>query len=242
MEFKYICGEVTSKGALALKRRRLMLMAAGGVVGLFFIIAIGAKTCGNQGTQEEVAVVDTEDEIPLEVRVDQHLKSARAIIEQDDVDWKQAEREVQAALDLHPISAEARRMKKKIKDEKANKTIYDDARVNYDLSKWSEALALMRKIPQDSVYFKKVKYKISDIEKKLSDYHMTEGKSYFTAQQYKKAYKHFLAYMALKPCDKRAYDKYVQPTESKMRRFKHYGYKFKPYVFDCPEEKKATTP
>jgi pSer/pThr/pTyr-binding forkhead associated (FHA) protein/tetratricopeptide (TPR) repeat protein len=239
MEFKYICGAVTSKGAAALKRRRLILMAAGGVVGLFFIIAIGAKSCGDKGTQESAAVVDTEDEIPLEVRVDQHLKSARAIIEKDDVDWKQAEREVQAALDLHPISADARRMKRKIKEEKANKTIYDDARVNYDLSKWSEALALMRKIPQDSVYFKKVKYKISDIEKKLGDYHMTEGKSYYTAQQYRKAYKHFLAYMALKPCDKRAYDKYLQPTEAKMRRFKHYGYKFKPYVFDCPEEKKA---
>jgi tetratricopeptide (TPR) repeat protein len=68
---------------------------------------------------------------------------------------------------------------------------------------------------------------------------MTEGKSYYTAQQYRKAYKHFLAYMHLKPCDKRAYDKYVQPTEAKMRRFKHYGYKFSPYVFDCPEDKKA---
>jgi pSer/pThr/pTyr-binding forkhead associated (FHA) protein len=239
IEFKYICGKVVSKGAAALKRRRLMLVAAGSVVGIFFIIAIGAKTCGDKGTQEPVAVVDAEDEIPLEVRVDQHLRAARAIMEMDEVDWKQAEREVQAALDLHPISKEARQMKKKIGEEKANKEIYDDARVNYDLSKWSEALALMRKIPQDSVYYKKVKYKISDIEKKLSDYHMTEGKSYFTAQQYQKAYKHFLAYMQLKPCDKRVYEKYVQATEAKMRRYKHYGYKFTPYVYNCPEEKKA---
>jgi len=239
MEFKYVCGAVVSKGAAALKRRRLVLVAAGSVVAIFFIIAIGAKTCGGQGTQEPVAVVDAEDEIPLEVRVDQHLKAARAIMEMDDVEWKQAEKEVQAALDLHPISKEARQMKKKIGEEKANKEIYDDARVNYDLSKWSEALDLMRKIPQDSVYYKKVKYKISDIEKKLSDYHMTEGKSYFTAQQYKKAYKHFLAYMQLKPCDKRIYEKYVQATEAKMRRYKHYGYKFTPYVFNCPEEKKA---
>jgi pSer/pThr/pTyr-binding forkhead associated (FHA) protein/tetratricopeptide (TPR) repeat protein len=239
MEFKYVYGAVVSEGARALKRRRLMLVAAGSLVGIFFIIAIGAKTCGGGGGQESVAAVDLEEEIPLEVRVDQHLKAARGIMEMDDVDWKQAEKEVQAALDLHPISAEARKLKKKIGEERANKSIYDDARVNYDLSKWAEALELMRKIPQDSVYYKKVKYKISEIEKKLSDYHLTEGKSYYTAQQYRKAYKHFLQYMQLNPCDKKAYEKWVQNTESKMRRYKHYGYKFNPYVFDCPDEKKA---
>lgn len=239
MEFKYVYGAVVSKGALALKRRRLMLVAAGSLVGIFFIIAIGAKMCADGEGQGPVATADMDDEIPLEVRVDQHLKAAQAIMETDDVDWKQADREVQAALDLHPISAEARNMKKRIQEEKANKSIYDDARVNYDLSKWSEALELMRKIPQDSVYYKKVKYKISDIEKKLSDYHLTEGKSYYTAQQYQKAHKHFVDYMELNPCDKKACEKWVQNTESKMRRFKHYGYKFTPYVFDCPDEKKA---
>jgi pSer/pThr/pTyr-binding forkhead associated (FHA) protein/tetratricopeptide (TPR) repeat protein len=239
MEFKYVHGEAVSKGAQALGRKRMMLVAAGSVVGIFLLIVIGAKMYGGGGEPGPVVAVDSEDKIPLEVQVGQHLRAAQTIMELDDVDWKQAEAKVQAALDLHPISADARRMKKKIGDEQANQSIYDDARVNYDLSRWSEALELMRKIPKDSVYHKRVKYKIAEIEKRLRNYHLTEGKSYYTAQQFRKSYKHFLAYMGLNPCDQKVYEKWVQAAESKMRRFKHYGYKFAPYVFDCPEDKPA---
>jgi pSer/pThr/pTyr-binding forkhead associated (FHA) protein/tetratricopeptide (TPR) repeat protein len=177
MEFKYVHGEAVSKGAQALGRKRMMLVAAGSVVGIFLLIVIGAKMYGGGGEPGPVVAVDSEDKIPLEVQVGQHLRS--------------------------------------------------------------EALELMRKIPKDSVYHKRVKYKIAEIEKKLRNYHLTEGKSYYTAQQFRKSYKHFLAYMGLNPCDQKVYEKWVQAAESKMRRFKHYGYKFAPYVFDCPEDKQA---
>lgn len=228
LEFRFVHGDEVSRGAVALKRKRLLLVGAGTLVGIVLIIGIAAKSCGEPPPKEVVAI---EDRVPIEVQVEQRLKAARRAMEE--YDWKMAGKEVDKALDLHPISTEARALRKKIEKELVNKEIYDEGKNLYDLSKWSDALGYFTKIPEESAYHKKVKYKISEIENKLTEYHFSEGKSYYKAQQYRNAHKHFKQYMELKPCDRRVYQKWIKKTEARMRRFR---IKHKPFVYTCTRE------
>ena len=232
LEFRLVHGEGVSKGATALKRKRLLLVGAGTLVGIFLIIVIAARSCQEPPPKRAVAI---EDRVPIEVQVEQHLKAARRAME--DYDWKMAGQEVDKALDLHPISTEARKLRKKIEKELVNKDIYDEGKNLYDLSKWADALGYFMKIPEESAYHKKVKYKISEIENKLTDYHFSEGKSYYKAQQYRKAHKHFVEYMELKPCDRKVYQKWIKKTEAKMRRFR---IKHEPFTYNCTEKEQPS--
>ncbi|MBW1810376.1 MAG: FHA domain-containing protein [Deltaproteobacteria bacterium] len=233
IEFRFEHGKPSSKAAAAAKKKKMILIGVGGLVGLLLIIGIIAKIGGSGGDDSNKGHRKISKEIPLELRVDQHLKAARGAMEQ--YNWKQAKKEVDAALDLHPISTQARQLKTTVLSEMAYKSVYDEGVSLYDLSKWLEALALFQQIPADSFYFKKVKYKISEIEKKRSEYHFVEGKSYFTAQQYRKAQKHFISYMGINPCDRRVYEQWIKKSEAKMRRFEM---RHKPFVYNCTEKSK----
>jgi pSer/pThr/pTyr-binding forkhead associated (FHA) protein/tetratricopeptide (TPR) repeat protein len=233
IEFRFVYGKGSSKGAAAAKKKKMILIGVGGLIGLLLIIGIIAKVGGSGGNTSKRTHKKISKEIPLELRVEQHLKAARGSMEE--YKWKQARKEVDAALDLHPISTEARQLKSKVLSEMGFKSIYDEGVSLYDLSKWLEALALFKQIPEDSFYYKKVKYKISEIEKKRSEYHFVEGKSYFTAQQYRKAQKHFISYMGINPCDRQVYDQWIKKAEAKMRRFEM---RHKPFVYNCTEKSK----
>jgi pSer/pThr/pTyr-binding forkhead associated (FHA) protein/tetratricopeptide (TPR) repeat protein len=211
-----------------LDRKKLILLSAGGVVFLLLVLGVSARMC-----HRPTAVDDAPrppPELPLEVRVEQHLRAARLAIE--GLNWKEAEREAEAAFQLHPISTEARKLKEQIAREVENQSIYNEGNTLYDLNKWRDAYQEFKKIPEDSVYFKKVKYKLSDCQKKLSNYHLTEGRSFFSAQQFDKAQEHFIEYMKLNPCDQQVYKQWLKKSEDRM---KYFRMRFTPYAYQCQQ-------
>lgn len=232
VEFKFLHGKETSAAAAAQKKKKMLLIGIGGLIGLFVIMGVCAKLRGGRGGQTG-PTGPVEEEVPLEIRVDQHLKAAKGAMER--LDWKTAKKEVEAAKDLLPISREARKLEKEVQKEMTNKGLYEEGVSLYDLSKWKEALDVFEKIPEKSAYYAKVKYKMSEIVEKQTKYHMGEGKGYYRAQQYRKAHRHFIAYMELKPCDKRVYEKWLKRTEQRMR---HFEIKYKPYPYKCTDEVK----
>ncbi len=237
VEFKFLYGKETSAAAAALKKRKLLLIGVGGLVGLFVIIGVCAKLRGGHGEQAG-PTGPVEEGVPLEIRVDQHLGAARGAMER--FDWKTAKKEVEIAKDLLPISSEVRKLEKLIDKEMTSKGLYKEGVDRYDLSKWNEALDLFKKIPHESAYYAKVKYKMSEIVEKQSKYHLGEGKGYYRGQQYRKAQRHFIAYMGLKPCDKKVYEKWLKKTEGRMR---HFEIRYKPFIYHCTDaaqEKKSS--
>jgi ABC transport system ATP-binding/permease protein len=231
VEFKFLLGKETSAAAAAMRKKKLLLIGVGGLIGLFVIIGVCAKLKG--GHEQAGPTGPVVEEVPLEIRVEQHLKAAQGAMER--FDWKTAKKEVETAKDLLPISREARKLEKKIQKEMVNKGLYQEGVSLYDLSKWNASLEAFKKIPENSAYYAKVKYKITDIVEKQSKYHLGEGKGYYRAQQYRKAHQNFIAYMQLKPCDKKVYERWLKKTEGRMR---HFEIRYKPFNYHCTDEAK----
>lgn len=232
VQFRFL---VEGAGGMAdLKRKKIIIIASAAALLLVLVLVICAK--GRRGRGGHARQVAVQQELPLELQVEQHLREAKGAMEK--LRWKDALAEVDKALDLHPISAEANKLKKKITSEMANKSIYEEGIALYDLNKWKEALKIFEKIPADSIYYQKIKYKISEVRKKQSEYHFTEGKSYYSAHDYKNAQRHFIEYMKLNPCDRKVYLKWLKKTEARMR---HYEIRYRPYVYNCTDASAETS-
>ncbi len=228
MDFRLILGG--NGKPLAQKRKKLVLIGIGSLVGLLIIMGTCAKIRANRNRNQAVDTEPVERELPLEIRVEQQLRAARLAM--DNLNWKEAERAAEAAYQLHPISTEARKLKEQIQKELANETIYNEATNLYDLNKWQEAYTAFGKIPQESAYYKKIKYKLSELHKKISEYRLSEAKSYFRAQNYSRAQENFIEYMKLNPCAKEVYNHWIKKNEAKMR---YYRMRFTPFALDCRE-------
>lgn len=232
VQFRFLVGGDDSAGVL--KRKKIIIIAAAATVLLLLLLVITVRR--NRGRQGRSRPAATRQELPLELQVEQHLREAKAAIEK--LRWKAAMAEVDKVLDLHPISLEANKLKKKITVELGNKSVYEEGIALYDLNKWKEALITFEKIPHDSIYYQKIKYKISEIRKKQSEYHLTEGKSYYKANDYKKAHLHFIEYMQLNPCDRKVYRKWLKKTEARMR---YYRMRYRPYHYNCTDASAETS-
>jgi pSer/pThr/pTyr-binding forkhead associated (FHA) protein/tetratricopeptide (TPR) repeat protein len=226
MEFSFVCGDLVTGKMNPAKKKKLVLIAALVIVVIFVLVGLRNKQSADSQEEDQQDLV--EETVAIEVQVEQHLKTAR--IAARVFDWDQAGLYVDKALALHPISKEARQIKVTVGKERENKRLFDEAMVNYDLDKWSEALASFEKIPESSAYYTKVKYKISEIKKKLSDHYLIEGKSFYSARDYKKAHENFVAYMGIKPCEQKVFNKWLKKTEKKMRR---YRIKHTEFVYAC---------
>ena len=232
LEFEFRYGKAVSKDAARMKRKK-KLIVIGSVIGGLILIAIlikvltpppPPKPTGPQGPTGP----------SVEVLVEQHLRTARNFMTEGE--WKAAIKELDKALDLHPICRECRKLKTDVEDEIVNKGVYDQCVVDYDLNSWTKALNCFRKLPEGSFYEKKSKYKVSECISRLKTYHMGEGRGYFNARRYKEAHKHFSAYMELDPCDQKVFNKWLKKTEKRLRA--NYIKKgWTPYEWACQTQK-----
>ncbi len=230
LEFLFRYGEEISEAASQRKRKK-MLILLGGAAGLLLLVglAVGLGGGGNQPRPGQHANRDRGPDVA--VLVEQHLRTAKAFMEE--AEWKKATRELDTALDLHPICRECRQLKSRVEEEVANESLYDKCVVDYDLNDWRKALACFRQIPEDSIYAKKSKYKISECISRLKKYHLGEGKGYYNARRYREAHGHFVSYMKLDPCDQKVFNKWLKKAEKRLpRRYRRR----KGYEWRCETE------
>jgi pSer/pThr/pTyr-binding forkhead associated (FHA) protein/tetratricopeptide (TPR) repeat protein len=215
IEFRFLYGEPVKPAGMP--RRKKLMLIGGGAIALLLIIGIAAKSCGSP-PPKPTGGGTIEPQVPDEVLAEQALMRARTFIAE--LNWDEAEKAVDEALNHYPISPEGKKLQKKIKAERANKVLFEDATTNYEVGRLDEALEQFRRVPKDSTYFQKCKYKIGELEKKLSDYHLKEGISYFKANNFKAAHRHFTKYMELSDdnrCDRKTYQNWVKRTENNLR-------------------------
>ncbi|NMB75889.1 MAG: FHA domain-containing protein [Myxococcales bacterium] len=228
LEFRFLYGEPVRPSGMP--RRKKLMLIGGGVLALFLIIGIAAKSCGAPPPKASDGG-PVEPQVPDEVLAEQALMQARSFI--SELNWDEAEKAVETALNHYPISPEGKKLQKKIKAERANKILFEDATTNYEVGRLEEALEQFRRVPKDSIYYQKCKYKIGELEKRLGDYHLKEGISYFKANNFKAAHRHLTKYMELSDetrCDQKTYQNWVKRTEANLRVERQA---FTPYVVRC---------
>ncbi len=232
LEFLFRYGEEVSEAAGKRKRKKKLILL-GAAAGLLLVVGLGVGLGGGDDQPRPGQRSNRERGPDVAVLVEQHLRTAKAFMEE--AEWKKATRELDTALDLHPICRECRQLKSRVEEEVANKALYDKCVVDYELNDWRKALGCFREIPGDSIYAKKSKYKISECISRLKKYHLGEGKGYFNARRYREAHKHFASYMQLAPCDQKVFNKWVKKTEKRLRR-RHSRRGWKPYAWQCETE------
>ncbi|HOX45231.1 MAG TPA: FHA domain-containing protein [Myxococcota bacterium] len=231
LEFKFVCGKETSKGAKA-RKKKLMLLGVGGGLILLLFLGVAAKKCSAPPPEDMGGEdVDTGG-VDIENEKERLMRAAKAALDEEPMDLKAAMKYAQEGLALDPIDKEFRRLKVEIEDESAAKSIFDQCVIEFDLNRWQVAYDCFRKLPDKSRFAKKAKYKVAECAKQLSNYHRTEGKSYETAGQLSKAHDHYVDFMRLNPCDKEVY-KRLQGVERKAKGV--YGLKIAPFTWTCED-------
>ena len=240
LEFKFLYGKAVSVDAAKLRRKKILIIL-GGVIGLVIIIAVGVKLFSSK-PPPRTGPANGPSGPPIEVQVEQLVRSAKAFMQEGN--WKASIKELDKALDIHPICAECHKLKQVVEEEIANKGFFDQCVVDYELNSWQKAMDCFKRLPAGSYYEKKSKYKVSDCVKRLKAYHMGEGKGYISANRYCEARKHFAAYMELAPCDKNTYNKHMKKAEKGLtkRRFpirKCFGEVWKKVEWTCKTERSS---
>ncbi len=220
IEFKFHTGISEPRRG---RKLRLVVIAAASALLLILILALAIGKSPPKSPS-----LSAPNKLSLDVQLEQYLQAARAAME--GMDWSKASQELEAALDIHPASEEARKMQKKLLGELANKKRYEDGNVMADMGKLNEGLNLLRSISKESVYNLRAKDRLAELVEKLSEEHLKKGKAQLRAERFRQAHEHFLAYMQLKPCDRGVVKEYLAPTEGKMRR---RGIAFPPYANRC---------
>ena len=220
IEFKFHTGIAEGRAG---RRRRWMVIAVACtlILLLVFLVGIGRRTGPSQAPASQ-------SRLSMDVQLDQFLQAARAAME--NMDWAKAEQELDAALDFHPASEEARKMRKLLSKERANKKNYEDGNVMADMGKLNEGLNRLRAIPQESVYFVRSKDRLAELVEKLAEEHLKKGKVQLRAERFRQAHDHVAAYLQLKPCDRSVMKEVLGPLEGKLRR---RGISFAPYAGKC---------
>jgi len=230
LEFKFVCGKETSKGAKARKKKLLLLGVGGGLVLLLFI-GVAAKKC-SPPPPSDVPGEDVDTGPPTEVLLDQLEKQALAALNDDPIGLQAAMDAVSQGLELDPINKRFRALRTEIEEEKAAKGIYDNCVLEFELNRWQLAYDCFTRIDEKSRFTKKAKYKVAECVKQLSNYHRTEGRSYETAGQLAKAHAHYVSFLKLNPCDKDVL-KRIQGVERKAKGA--WGVKITPYTPTCED-------
>ena len=227
IEFKFHTGISEARGGT---RRRWILIAAACALLLLLalLVVIGRRPRPSQAPSPL-------NRLSMDVQLGQFLLAARAAMEV--MDWSKAEQELDAALDFHPASEEARKMRKQLSRELDNKKNYEDGNVMADMGKLNEGLKLLRAIPQESVYSVRSKDRLEELVEKLADEQLKKGKAQLRAERFRQAHDHITAYLQLKPCDRSVMKEYLGPLEGKLRR---RGISFAPYAGKCEASNAAT--
>jgi pSer/pThr/pTyr-binding forkhead associated (FHA) protein/tetratricopeptide (TPR) repeat protein len=215
LEFRFLYGKAVSQDAARLKRKKLLMIGGGGLLGLLLIVGVSMKMCSPKPVPKAKPGTTGPTGPSIETQVEQLLRTADGLMEEGE--WKAAIKELDQALDLHPICRECREKKTKVEEEIANKARFDQCVVDYDLNSWQKALDCFQKLPEGSYYEKKSKYKVSESINRLKRYHLGEGKGFYNANRYLEAHKHFVSYMALDRCDEQVFDKWLKKTEKKLK-------------------------
>ncbi len=233
LEFRFKYGDFVSGEAAKLKRKKMMILGGAGLVVLIVIFIMVKLMSPDEPINHQNQNLLPKGP-PLEVQVEQHLRIAKGFME--NASWKDAIKELDKALDIHPICRECKKLKRQVENEIANKSLFDRCILDYELNNWERALGCFLKLPRDSFYWKKAKYKVSDCKKRLKSYHMREGKGYYEAHRYRDAHKHFVECMKLDPCDQVVYKKWLKKSEKKLR---SSGIRrgWKPYSWKCDTQK-----
>jgi pSer/pThr/pTyr-binding forkhead associated (FHA) protein len=228
MDFRFVFGEIVSKGAGLSPRKKLLLSLGLGVL-LLFLFGLYAKYKANSEDQSKDAGPRVPELTPEEKAVE-HIAAANDLLQQ--LKWEEADKEAAEAYNLYPISKEVQAIRKQVKQEMSNRAIYNEGNLNYDLNNRIEALEGYRRIPENSAYYPKVKYRIRELETSASTYHMDEGKAFFKAYRFREAQNHFALYLRVRPCDRAVYDRWVKKTEAALKRNQT---PFTPVTYRCTD-------
>ncbi len=232
LEFRFMYGEFVSTEAAKMKRKKILILCGAGLTVLIVIFVL-VKLLSPKPPVNNGSNMNLPKGPPLEVRVAQHIRTAKGFME--NASWKEAIKELDAALEIHPICRECKKLKSRIEDEMRNKSLFDRCIVDYELNYWKPALKCFLKLPPGTYYWKKSKYKVSDCKNRLKKFHLSEGKGFFEARRYKEAHKHFVEIMKLDPCNQVVFNKWLKKTE---KRLKSRGIRrgWKPYKWKCDSQ------
>ncbi|MBN2496589.1 MAG: FHA domain-containing protein [Deltaproteobacteria bacterium] len=230
IEFQFRYGQIDSSKLKKQKKKKMILIGVGCLAGLFLIIGI-SKACSSKQPIPQGPALPSEPQIPVEIQVEQHLTSAKRLMEK--LEWPAAKAEIESAIDIYPICKECRLLQKQIEDELETKNTYQDGMVEFDLSHWREARQVFKKIPKESAYFKKVQYKMHECEERISRKLMMDMKGFYNAHRYKEAHACAKEYMEYNRCDRKTYEKWIKGRIEKAMRSGRFPTRFEPLAYNC---------
>jgi pSer/pThr/pTyr-binding forkhead associated (FHA) protein/tetratricopeptide (TPR) repeat protein len=204
-------------------RRRLIRVLVG-VVAVVLVVGTAVRVLrggGDPAPRADASRGATAQEPGFFVQMDRQVSAAiergRAAEQSDD--WETALREYQTALDVDPIHAEARNLVRRARREKEMKAVYREGEMNHELGKLREAREAYLRIPRESAYYVKVKYKLREIGDRIGKQLVSEAKGLYSADHFDRAYEKYCEYLQIFPTDEKVL-RGLKSCEDNLRRLR----------------------